>query len=310
MSSSVTIRSLGASGLQVHPLCLGGNVFGWTVDGDAAFEVLDAYLAAGGNFIDSADAYSAWVDGHAGGESERLLGAWLAGRPEVRDDVVLATKVGWLGGLGRDAIRRGVEASLERLGVERIDLYYAHKDDPATPLDETLEALDGLVAEGLVRTLGASNYSAARLAEALAISERNGWARFEVLQPGLNLVSRAGYDDELQRLCAEHDIGVVPYAALASGFLTGKYGRDGSGPTGPRAGRMADRSEEDCATLDAVREVAARHDAEPAAVAVAWVLAQPAVASAIASATRPDQLDALLQGAALELSEEDLDRLV
>jgi aryl-alcohol dehydrogenase-like predicted oxidoreductase len=157
MSSSVTIRSLGASGLQVHPLCLGGNVFGWTVDGDAAFEVLDAYLAAGGNFIDSADAYSAWVDGHAGGESERLLGAWLAGRPEVRDDVVLATKVGWLGGLGRDAIRRGVEASLERLGVERIDLYYAHKDDPATPLDETLEALDGLVAEGLVRTLGASN---------------------------------------------------------------------------------------------------------------------------------------------------------
>jgi aryl-alcohol dehydrogenase-like predicted oxidoreductase len=309
MSSSVTIRSLGSSRLQVHPLCLGGNVFGWTVDGDAAFEVLDAYLAAGGNFIDSADAYSAWVEGHSGGESERLLGAWLAGRPDVRDDVVLATKVGWLGGLDRDAIRRGVEASLERLGVERIDLYYAHKDDPGTPLEETLEALDGLVAEGLVGTLGASNYSAARLAEALAISERNGWARFEVLQPGLNLVSRAGYDDDLQRLCADRDIGVAPYAALASGFLTGKYGRDGSGPKGARAGRMAGRSDEDWATLDAVREVAARHDAEPAAVAVAWVLAQPAVASAIASATRPDQLDALLEGAALELSEDDLGHL-
>jgi aryl-alcohol dehydrogenase-like predicted oxidoreductase len=312
-------RRLGRNELLVHPLCLGGNTFGWTTDRRESFAVLDAYAEAGGNFIDTADVYSTWVSGHRGGESETIIGEWLAERSSTAD-VIVATKVGSGAadvpkGLGRAQVIAGCEASLRRLGVERIDLYFAHRDDPDTPFEETLGAFDELVRAGKVAHIAASNIAPDRLREALAVSEANGFAAYSALQPRLNLVDRDGagdFTDELRSIAAEHDLGVTVYSALASGFLSGKYRKGAPEPTSPRAGsvRSTYLSEPRAlALLEAATEVAERHGATVAQVALAWGLAQPAVTSAIASATSPEQLSELLGAVAVELDETDLAEL-
>jgi aryl-alcohol dehydrogenase-like predicted oxidoreductase len=314
--SSSNLRRLGASDLQVHPICLGGNTFGWTTDRDASFAVLDRYAEAGGNFVDTADVYSNWIPGHRGGESETIIGEWLA-RSSGRSDVIVATKVGSgavdvPAGLGRAQIIDGCEASLRRLGIERIDLYYAHRDDPATPLEETLAAFDELVRAGKVAHIAASNYPAPRLREALAISAANGYPAFSALQPRLNLVDRDDYDGDLRAVVAEHDLGVAVYSALASGFLSGKYRPGAAEPASPRAGGVRSRYLDDpraLALLESARRVATRKGATVAQVALAWGLAVPGVTSAIASATSPEQLSELLGAVELELDETDLAEL-
>ncbi len=310
MTAATTLRPLGPTGLQVGPLCLGGNVLGWTLDGDEAFAVLDRYAERPGAFIDTADSYSSWVDGHTGGESERLLAQWLSLRGGPRG-VVIATKVGWSGGLGREHVLRSTHASLDRLGLERVDLLYAHKDDPDTPLDETLAAFDALVREGRVAHVGLSNYSPARIRLALDTCDAHGLTRPSVVQPPYSLVAREEFEGELQRVCAEEGLGVATYAALAAGFLTGKYQRGGAAPDSARAQSVASRfgGDEAWAALDTLLAVARERDAEPAAVAVAWVMAQPSVTSAIASATSLTQLDTLLAALDLELSDAELARL-
>ncbi len=298
--------------LDVFPLCLGGNVFGWTADEEAAFAVLDAYADAGGNFIDTADVYSAWVPGNAGGESERIIGRWLTRRGR-RDDVVIATKVGAapdLDDLTAGTISTAVEASLGRLGVDHIDLYYAHRDDPGTPLEETLTALDTLVRDGKVRHIAASNYTAPRLAEALKVSEREGLTRFTALQPKYNLVDRVAFEGELAELCVRENLGVLPYYGLARGFLTGKYRSGDTGGDSPRAARAREHlTERGVAVLDALDEIAAAHDTTVAATALAWLRAQPGVVAPIASARTPGQLADLLPVAGLELGGEEISRL-
>jgi aryl-alcohol dehydrogenase-like predicted oxidoreductase len=290
--------------LDVHPLCLGGNVFGWTADEDASFAVLDAYTEAGGNFIDTADLY-------AGGESEKIIGRWLARRGR-RDDLVIATKVGMAGdraNLRADTIRAAAEDSLTSLGVDHIDLYYAHRDDLGTPIEETLGAFDDLVRAGKVRHIAASNYEAPRLAAALKISDTEGLARFVALQPHYNLMER-DFEGDLADLCARENIGVLPYFGLAKGFLTGKY-RPGS-PEGdsPRAQRArAYLTDRGLATLGVLDEVAAAHETTVAAVALAWLLAQPTIVSPIASARTPEQLADLLPVADLRLTADELARL-
>jgi aryl-alcohol dehydrogenase-like predicted oxidoreductase len=302
---------LGTTGLAVSPLCLGGNVFGWTADEDASFAVLDAYAAAGGNFVDTADGYGNWVEGNPRGMSERIIGRWMAARGN-RDGVVIATKVGraaGMRGLGAATIRAGVEESLERLGTDRIDLYYAHADDPDTPLEETMAAFDELVREGKVRHLGASNYPAPRLAEALRVSDRAGLARYVALQPEYNLVSRDEYEGELQELCVAEAIACLPYYALASGFLTGKYRPGAAEVESPRAGSASRHLDGGAGVLAALDEVAAAHSTTVAAVALAWLRAQPGVTAPIASARSPEQLAELLPMADLELSVAELERL-
>ncbi len=311
-----TRRPFGRSPLRLSTLCLGGNVFGWSADEDASFAVLDAYVAAGGNVIDSADIYSAWVPGNAGGESERIVGRWLASR-DVPADVVVATKVGMAGGpdqpkgLTRDGVLRRAEASLQRLGVDHIPLYYAHEDDPGTPLEETLRAFGELVGQGVVGTIAASNYPVGRLREAMAISAREGLPRFEGYQPPLNVLDRDGYDAEVRALCAAEDLGVAAYFALARGFLTGKYRRGDALPDTPRAAGVSRSYLDDrgFGALDAVASVAAAHDATPAQVALAWVIAQPGVTSAIASATTVAQLRELAGAMTLTLEPDEIARL-
>lgn len=307
-------RRLGATDLSVFPICLGGNVFGWTADRAASFAVLDAYRAAGGNFVDTADVYSAWVPGHRGGESEATIGAWLRERGG-RDEMVIATKVGMGGpdagaGLSADGIARACDGSLKRLGVERIDLYYAHQDDPGTPLEETLAAFDRLVRAGKVRHLGASNYGAPRLAAALDLAAREGLAPFAVFQPEYNLVSRAGYEGALAELCAARGLGVCTYYALASGFLTGKYG-PGLPPPTARAGKVSALLADPraMAVLAAAREVARAHGATVAQVALAWQLASPRVTTPIASATSAAQVRELAGAVRVALGPEDVARL-
>jgi aryl-alcohol dehydrogenase (NADP+) len=300
--------------MDVFPLNLGANAFGWTADRDATFAVLDAYHEAGGNFVDTADVYNNWAPGHVGGESEALIGEWLASRG-CRDAFVVATKVGMGGpgigeGLQSDQVRRGCEASLRRLGVECIDLFYAHRDDPNTPLEETLRAFDALVREGKVRAIGASNYTAQRLADALAVSAGNGFANYAVLQPRYNLVARGEYEGTLAELCSTHGLGVCTFPALASGFLTGKYPTDQKA-TGARAG-AAQRYLDDptaVARLERVREVANRHGATPAQVALAWLMHQPSVTAPIASATSAAQVKELVASADLALDADDLQLL-
>ena len=299
----------------MHPLCLGGNVFGWTADQAQSYEVLDRYAAAGGNFVDSADVYSVWADGNDGGESESVLGSWMADRGN-RDDVVVATKVGKLPGsegLAPDTIRKAAEASLKRLQTDHIDLYYAHADDEDTPLEDTLRAFDQLVREGKVRYVAASNYTAPRLAEALDISEREGLASYVALQPHYNLMERSDYENGLRDLCAERDLACIPYFALASGFLTGKYRPgDAEGPDSKRGGMGGDRYLDDdrgADVLEALDEVAGAHDAPVAAVALAWLAAQDTVATPIASARTVEQLDGLLALDGLQLSSDELERL-
>jgi aryl-alcohol dehydrogenase-like predicted oxidoreductase len=308
------IRKLGHSGLETPRLVLGGNVFGWTAKGEEAFAILDRFAEAGGTMIDTADVYSAWVPGHEGGESETFLGEWLKRRGGNKG-VMIATKVGMLpmGGepkLEGARIAAAAEASLRRLGVEAIDLYYAHQDDAKTPLAETLAGFDRLVRDGKVRALGASNYSAERLAEALDVSEREGLARYEVLQPEYNLMARHPYEGALQSLCVERDIGVLPYFGLASGFLTGKYRSEEDFGKSVRGGRMeAYLNERGRRVLAALDEVATEAGATPAQVALAWLAAQPGIAAPIASATNVAQLEELLGVLTLDLNEGQLERL-
>ncbi|MBX3561197.1 MAG: aldo/keto reductase [Sphingomonas sp.] len=303
------MRKLGASGFATPRLVLGGNVFGFTVKGGEAFDVLDRFVAAGGTMIDTADVYSNWVPGHVGGESETLLGEWLKRRGR-RDDVLIATKVGYDKGLAPSHIAAAIDASLARLGTDRVDLYYAHKDDPGTPLEETLAAFDGLVKAGKVRAIGASNYSAARLAEALDVSMRAGLAAFTVLQPEYNLMARAGFEGPVQQLCIERDLGVLPYFGLASGFLTGKYRGEADFGKSPRgAGMKRYLDDKGRAVLAALDEVAAETGATQAQTALAWLAARPGVTAPIASATSLAQLDELLGVLTLELSGAQVERL-
>lgn len=308
------MRNLGNSGLKTPKLVLGGNVFGFTVKGPEAFAILDRFVAAGGTMIDTADVYSAWAPGNRGGESETMLGEWLARRGR-RDDVLIATKVGLLAGEGGEKLQAGriaaaVEASLRRLQTDYIDLYYAHRDDDRTPLDETLGAFDRLVKAGKVRVIGASNYSAERLAQALEISRREGFARYEVLQPELNLLVRDRFEGPLQQLCIRENIGVLPYYGLASGFLTGKYrSRDDLGKS-VRGGGMSRYLEAGgLAVIDVLEQIARETGGTPAQIALAWVAAQPGVTAPIASATSLGQLDELLGSLEISLSEEQLRRL-
>ncbi len=290
--------------LDVFALCLGGNVFGWTADEQESFAVLDAYADAGGNFIDTADTYSHWVPGNVGGESETIIGNWAAARGN-RDQLVIATKVGSQGGLTAANICSRAEGSLQRLRTDRIDLYYAHYDDPATPLAETLAAFDELVRAGKVRYVAASNYSAPRLAEALETSRREGLARYVALQVEYNLVER-GYEQDLRPLCAREGLACLPYYALAHGFLSGKY-RPGQTPSSARAksasGYLDERGLRVLAALD---EIASARSTTVAAVGLAWLLAQETVAAPIASARTPEQLAELLPAVDLRLDAREL----
>ncbi|MGA5321800.1 aldo/keto reductase [Streptomyces seoulensis] len=309
---TASLRKLGSSSLEVFPLALGGNVFGWTADRDTSFAVLDAYRSAGGNFIDTADSYSAWVEGNQGGESETILGEWVRARG-VRDQVVIATKVSQhpdFKGLGAANIKAAADASLRRLGTDHIDLYYTHFDQPEVPVEEIIGALDELVRAGKVRYIGASNISAERLKESLEFSERAGLARYVALQPHYNLVSRDTYEGPLQDVAAREGLSAVPYFALASGFLTGKY-RAGVKVESARAGSVAkhldsDRGQRVLAALD---EVASARGTAVATVALAWLAAQPTVAAPIASARTVDQLPALVDVAELTLTGAELELL-
>ena len=309
------LRPLGRSALMVSPLCFGGNVFGWTADERTSFSLLDAWIDAGFNFVDTADVYSRWAPGHAGGESESVIGRWLK-QGGKRDRVVIATKVGMDMGEGRVGlkparIREAVEASLRRLNTDRIDLYQAHKDDESTPLEETLQAFAKLVDEGKVRAIGASNYSAARLAQALAISSREGLPRYESLQPQYNLYDRAGFEQDLQPLCEREQVGVIHFYALASGFLSGKYRSPADAAKSPRGAGVVQKylDERGRTILAALDDVAASVGGTPAQVAIAWAMAQPAVTAPIASATSLPQLQDLVRAAQLKLDAASLQRL-
>jgi aryl-alcohol dehydrogenase-like predicted oxidoreductase len=304
-------RNLGRSALKVSPLCFGGNVFGWTVDELTSFALLDAWVEAGFNFVDTADVYSRWVPGHTGGESETVIGRWLAQGGGRRDQVVIATKVGMDKGLSPQWITQAVEDSLRRLQVDCIDLYQAHKDDEATPLQETLECFARLVKAGKVRAIGASNYGAARLAEALRTSERLGLPRYESLQPNYNLYDRAEFERELQPLCVREQLGVINYYALAAGFLTGKYRCADDAARSARGGGVVKKyvNERGLRILAALDEAANALHAKPGQVAIAWLLAQPGITSPIASATSLDQLRELVAAARLQLDAATLRKL-
>jgi aryl-alcohol dehydrogenase-like predicted oxidoreductase len=304
-------RRLGTTELHVFPLCLGGNVFGWTAGERESFEVLDAYAGAGGNFIDTADAYSSWVPGHIGGESETIIGRWMKARSN-RAQMIVATKVGRLAtmqGLSAATIRAGAEASLRRLDTEYIDLYFAHADDPNTPLEETLRAFDALVREGKVRHIAASNYTAPRLSEALAISRREGLAPYAAVQPHYNLAHRQDYEGALRELCRHEHLACVPYFALASGFLTGKYraGTTVDSPRAPWVTKYLDARGQ--RLLHALDEVAASHRTTVAAVSLAWLLADATIAAPIASARTKEQLADLLPSVSLRLLTGEIARL-
>jgi aryl-alcohol dehydrogenase-like predicted oxidoreductase len=307
----MTLRRLGSTDLKIAPLVLGGNVFGWTADRAASFAVLDAFVAGGGTMIDTADAYSAWVDGHKGGESESMIGEWLkaSGR---RDDVLIATKVGMLPGEGGEKlaparISAAAEASLKRLGTDRIDLYYAHQDDESQPQEAVLEAFGKLVDAGKVRVIGASNFHAARLKSAVEAAKTSDLPRYHVLQPEYNLVSRTKFEGELQDYCVVENIGVLPYYGLASGFLTGKYRTKEDLGQSIRGGRMGELLEGTGKTvLDAMDAVVEATGATHAQVALAWLFAQPGVTAPIASATSVKQIEDLLPAMTLELTEDQL----
>ena len=299
-------RALGRSGLQVSPLCFGGNVFGWTVDEATSFSLLDAWLDAGMNFIDTADVYSRWAPGHSGGESETIIGKWLQ-RSGKRDKVVLATKVGKdMGdgkvGLAPAYIRSAVEASLKRLQTEVIDLYQSHDDDPNVPLADTLGAYADLIKAGKVRAIGASNFTAARLGEALAVSEQHGLPRYECLQPLYNLMERPAFEAELEAVCVQHGVGVITFFALASGFLSGKYRSEADlGKSTRGQGVKKYLTPRGLRVLDALDAIAKRLNATPAQVAIAWQIARPSVTAPIASATSLTQLADLVAAARLVL---------
>jgi hypothetical protein len=297
---------LGTSGLATPPLILGGNVFGWTADEAASFEILDRFVAAGGTMVDTADTYSAWAPGNTGGESETIIGDWLARRGR-RDDVLIATKVGFDGGLGAGNIERAINGSLRRLRTDYVDLYYAHRDDADVPLEETLEAFDGLVRAGKVRALGASQIEADRLERTLDISEANGWTGYSVLQAWYSLVERPKYEDALVGVVERRGLGMAAFFALANGYLTGKYRSEVDLGKSVRSDRVEDymngRGPEVLTALDAV---AAETGATPAQVALAWTAAQPTVTAPLASARSLDQLKELLGSLELELTHAQL----
>ena len=303
----MNLRPLGRSGLQVSPLCFGGNVFGWTVDAATSFNLLDAWLDAGFNFVDTADVYSAWAPGHVGGESEALIGQWFK-RSGKRNQVVLATKVGKpMGpdkkGLKPAYIREAVEASLRRLQTDHIDLYQSHDDDADTPLEDTLGAYADLIKAGKVRAIGASNHTADRLAEALAVSEKHGLPRYESLQPLYNHYDRAVFEDALEPLCVEHGLGVLNFYTLAAGFLTGKYRTAADASKSARGKNTVDKylNERGLRILAALDQVAARTKAQPGQIATAWLMQRPSVTSPIASATTLAQLTELVAASRLVL---------
>jgi aryl-alcohol dehydrogenase-like predicted oxidoreductase len=307
-------RKLGNSGLEVAPLAFGGNVFGWTVDLRTSFNLLDAFVAAGFNLIDTADVYSRWAQGNKGGESETIIGRWLKQNGH-RESVVIATKVGKeMGptqkGLSRAYILRAVEESLRRLQTDYIDLYQSHADDPDTPLEESLEAYGQLIKEGKVRAIGASNYTAERLSQALEISTHRGYPRYQSLQPLYNLYDRADYEMNLEPLCLEENLGVITYFSLASGFLTGKY-RSGSSLAKSARGEMVKKYLDDRGfrIIKALDEVSKRLSSTPARVSLAWLILRPSVTAPIASATTLGQLDDLVEGTRLKLDESSIELL-
>jgi len=305
------MKRIGNSDLFVFPLALGGNTFGWTSDERGSFEVLDAYAAAGGNFVDTADVYSAWAPGNHGGESEAILGRWMKER-QNRSRMIIGTKVGKLEGaigLSAKTIRAAAEASLRRLQTDVIDLYYAHVDDPATPLEETLGAFDALVREGKVRHIAASQYTAPRLAEALAVSAKNGLSRYIALQTHYSLVNRKDYESALADVCVREDVSVLPFFALASGFLSGKY-RPGKDVESARASRVKELvGEKGFRVLEPLDEIAAAHRTTVSAVALAWTAAQKGIGVVLASARTRAQLDDLLPCVDLVLTDAEIARL-
>jgi aryl-alcohol dehydrogenase-like predicted oxidoreductase len=299
-------RELGTSGIMVQPFAFGGNVFGWTVNEKESFTLLDAFVDSGLDLIDTADVYSKWVPGNTGGESETIIGNWLK-QTGKRDKVTLATKVGKpMGedkkGLSRAYITRAVEASLKRLQTDHIDLYQSHDDDPNTPLAETMETFTDLIKQGKVRTIGASNFTAARLQEALQVSKDNGLAAYQTLQPEYNLYDREGYERELEPVCRENNIGVITYYSLASGFLTGKYRSESDLKKSQRGGGVKQYlNERGFRILAVLDEVAAQYKSTPASVAIAWVIARPGITAPIASATSVKQLQQITQAIHLNL---------
>jgi len=307
-------RKLGNSGLEVGPLALGGNVFGWTVDEPASFQLLDAFVSSGFNLIDTADIYPRWVPGNQGGESEAIIGNWLQ-RSGKRHEVIVATKVGMeMGpdkkGLSKDYILRSADDSLRRLQTDYIDLYQSHQDDPETPLEETLEAFAQLIKQGKVRAIGASNYSAERLAEALSVSKRLGIPRYESLQPLYNLYDRAVYEDELEPLCVREGLGVLNFYSLAAGFLTGKYRSEADLSQSARGGTVKKYlNERGFRIIEALEQVAAQYGSTPAHVALAWLIARPSITAPIASATSLEQLNDLVEATQLELDQAAIELL-
>jgi aryl-alcohol dehydrogenase-like predicted oxidoreductase len=309
-------RRLGRTGLQVSALCLGTMQFGWTADEAASFAVMDAFADAGGNFLDTADVYSNWHPGNPGGVAEEIIGRWMRQRGNRREMVVATKARGrmWPGptgeGLSRAHLMRACDDSLRRLQTDYIDLYQTHWFDAATPIEETLDALNDLVRAGKVRYIGCSNYPAWRLALALGVSERRGYARYDSLQPHYNLAHRAEFERELAELCLDQGIGIIPYSPLAGGFLTGKY-RRGEPLSGTRAEGIARRydNERSWALLDAVREVASELGATPGQVALAWLLARPGVVAPIIGANTPAQLSDSLGALDIALSAAQIERL-
>jgi len=306
------MSTIGNSDLSVFPLALGGNVFGWTADRDASFAILDAFVEGGGNFIDTADSYSAWVPGHTGGESETIIGEWLAARS--RPEVVVATKVSQhpdFPGLSAANVRAAAEASLQRLGVEAIDLYYAHFDDEATPLEETVGAFGRLVSDGLVRHVAVSNYTAERIEEWIRIADATGVARPVAIQPHYNLVHRNEVEETIVPLAERENLSLIPYFALAKGFLTGKYrSTDVAGQDSPRAeGAAVYATPQGLEIVDTLERIGAAHDVSIASAALAWLRAQPTVVAPIASASRLEQVQGLLDGGRVELTADELAEL-
>jgi aryl-alcohol dehydrogenase-like predicted oxidoreductase len=309
------LRTLGRSSLRVAPLCLGGNVFGWTATESASFAVLDALVSAGLNFIDTADVYSRWVPGHRGGESESIIGNWLK-RSGKRKNVVIATKVGMeiapdRKGLSAAYIARSAEESLRRLQTDYIDLYFSHSDDASVPIEETLGAYQKLIAQGKVRAIGASNFTAARVTESLEASRKHGLPRYEALQPEYNLYQRSNYESALEPLCLEHQIGVVNYYALASGFLSGKYRTPADAAKSTRGKGVVDKylNERGLRILAALDDVGRRSGASVASVALAWQMARPSITAPIASATTVDQLNELAAATQLKLDRAAIEQL-
>jgi len=308
-------RELGRAGIQVPVLTFGGNVFGWTVDQTASFSLLDALLDHNLNFIETADVYSAWVEGNQGGESETIIGNWLK-KTGKRDQIVLATKVGKPMGEGKVGlspryIKDAVEASLRRLQTDYIDLYQSHDDDADTPLAETMAAFDALIKEGKVRAVGASNYSAPRLAEALKVSKENGLARYETLQPLYNLYDRKVYEEALEKVVTDNGLGVINFYGLAAGFLTGKYRTQADASKSLRGESVIARylDERGLKVLRGLDQVAEKHGAQPGQVALAWQIARPSITSPIVSATSLQQLNELAQAATLKLDDADIQTL-